>query len=98
MNMFFNFASIILGVSAWVLPCIVLFKKSTAIPGFMCGSFGLCIASLCFQFMQIKYLIGADFSAIDDTIGFIVFAAITLSAITLILNVGVLIKSKKNAR
>ena len=87
--------SLLLGLLAWALPMAGMAAGKKPMP--LCaGSFALCGLSLLLQLFYIRHLCAIrDFSAIDDTIGAVVFAAEILLAITGILNaVSLLIERK----
>lgn len=92
--MFFNLASILLGISAIVFAihslqvrgCLICCTVSGALTG---------ISLLC-QLVALKFLaqIG-DWAAIEDTIGARCFAAVALLAVIVILNLGALLRGRK---
>ena len=88
----YNLASLALGLAAWVLAAAALFRKSPWLPY---GSFTCCAAALTTQFLEIRRrcLLG-DFSAIDDTIEGILFAALSLTIVTLLLNAVALMRKR----
>ena len=85
-SMSFNLLSICLGLLAWVLPLIDLWRKKHR-EFFTCGSL-VCVAfSLYFQLREVLNRVHMrDFAAIEDTIGAVCFCATTLITVTLILN------------
>ena len=59
-------------------------------------SFSLCVLSLLFQLFEVKNRAGiGDYSAIEDTMGAVVFAAVMLVFVTIILYIVALIKGKR---
>ena len=95
MGILCNIGSLILGLLAWVLPVAAMGAKKRPM-AFCAGSFALCGVSLLLQLVDMRHLcmIG-DFSAIDDTIGAVVFAAEVLLTVTGILNAVALLVGRK---
>ena len=76
-----------LGLVSWVLPITCLFIKKRR-GFFTCGSLLCVVFSLYFQLREIMRLTNkGDWSAIEDTIHAVVFAATVLIVVTLILNI-----------
>ena len=99
----FNVASLLLGLIAWVLPIVNLAKhdkaehKSWTALSF--ASFSTCAVALFFQNIYQDHLAKIeDFSAIMDTSGGLVVVSGALVFITILLNVVVLVKYQKNQR
>lgn len=92
----YNIGSIMLGLFAWGFGFSAMKRKNNnAVNNLSAISFSMCILSLLFQFFEIKSRADIkDFAAIDDTIGGIVFAAVTLTVITILLNTAALVKNK----
>lgn len=92
--MFFNLASILLGLAA-----IVFAVHSIQVKGcLICCTVGLGTTglSLLCQLLELKRLAGiGDFAAIDDTLGARCFAAGVLLAAVLILNLCALLRGRK---
>lgn len=88
-----NIASIVLGLTAWVLPLLFLAVRHHR--NLLCGGSLVCCAlSLYFQIREVYRLVEKeDFSAIMDTIGAVHFCAAVLVAVTLVLIV--LVQRKK---
>ena len=87
MGIFLNVGSLGLGLFAWSVAGIALIRKSKYRYGMSVCSFSMCVLSLLFQLAQVKYLVEiGDFSAIEDTIDAVVFAAVILTVITIALN------------
>ena len=96
----FNLASLLLGLTAWVLPIVNLAKHNKAEHKnwivFSVSSIGACAISLFFQIVYQNYLAGKeDWSAIMDTSGALVFVSAVLLFITIMLNVIVPVKYRK---
>ncbi len=82
--------SLIFGLGAWIVPFVALFRKSTSNNGYMLGSFGLCVMSLCCLFIQMNNY--AALSSIADLTVIVMIAATVISAVTIILNITLLLK------
>lgn len=87
-----NPASLILGIIAWVLPIINIFKhkknnnENWATLSII--SMSTCAISICFQLIYNNHLVViGDLSALMDIIGTSVFLSSVLLIITIILNV-----------
>ena len=97
--MVLNVGSLVLGVGAWLFAGLAI-----AAPNALASckrsrwSFCLCAVSLVFQLLEVynRTRIG-DFSAIEDTIRAVVFASVTLLAVTVFLNAAAWIKGKKRS-
>ena len=96
-TMFLNIGSIALGIGAWGLACLaIVSKKATLSRCLSVASFSVCLISLVFQLLELRNRVNVrDFSAIEDTIGAVIFAAIILVTVTIILNVAALCRAKK---
>ncbi|WP_225230524.1 hypothetical protein [Cytobacillus stercorigallinarum] len=85
-----NIGSLILGVTAWVLPFLHFNRKqehATRWVTYSFFSFICCGMAILFQLMFQYHLVKIeDFSAMMDTAGFAVFAASVLFGVTIILN------------
>lgn len=94
----YSVGSLVTGLIAWAAPVwqITLSRnRNPAIAGTI--SLGSALTSLTIQLLQLAHEVEtADFSAIEDTIHAVCFIAVLFSAITLLLNAGML--SKKAAR
>ena len=90
MTQILNVLTLIFGLGAWIVPFVALFRKSTSNNGYMLGSFALCTVSLCCQFIQLSNR-AASANIADLTVA-VVIAATVLSAVTIILNVTLLLK------
>jgi len=88
-----NVLSLIFGLGAWIVPFVALFRKSTSNNGYMLGSFALCTVSLCCQFIQLNY--SAASANIADLTVTVMVAATVLSAVTIVLNITLLLKQAK---
>ena len=86
-SMSFNLLSIGLGLLAWILPVIYLWRK-TRRELFTCGSLLCVVFSLYFQLREVLNRVHMrDFAAIEDTIGAVCFCAAVLIFVSLILNI-----------
>lgn len=94
-SMFYNLGSILLGLIAWLLPLVYLAAGKRR--GLFCGSsFALCALSLYLQLREVLHRAGiGDFSAIEDTIGAVVFAATVLLITTAVLNALTLLRKER---
>ena len=80
-----------MGLISWIIPLVMIIryqkrilKNWTALPVI---SISACAISLCFQIFYHYYLVKIeDWSALMDTMGAVVVAAVVLLVITLILN------------
>jgi len=91
-----NVGSLLLGLIAWILPVINLLKRKMNVL-FTFASISACAVALYLQIIYQNYLaIKEDWSAIMDTSGGLVFVSSVLLAITLVLNVIVLLRNNKN--
>ena len=91
-----NIVSLIFGIGAWVVAAIAIAKptyshKNTIV------SFALCTFSLISELFEISRRVNiGDYAAIEDTIRAVIIAAIVLVAVTIVLNIVALVKSRKN--
>ncbi len=92
--------SLALGLGAWIAAVLAIANKTSPKAGLLStGSFALCVFSLLFQLLEVKYRAGiSDFSAIEDTIGATVFAACVLIGVTVVLNVIAAVKAGRTTR
>lgn len=92
-NIRINVASLLLGLAAWALPLAALvLKKGNA---FTYTSFCSCIFSLLSVILSLAHVVEIrDWSALMDTIGAFVFAAMVLVVGTLLLNLAVVWKKR----
>lgn len=88
----FNFASLLFGLIAWILPIINIVKhkksknKNYAILSVI--SMGACATSIYFQLLYNNHLVNInDWTAIMDIIDSSVFLSSTLLIVTIILNI-----------
>lgn len=86
-----NLGSLVLGLIAWILPCINLMKHNKANPRnlviFSVASVSACAISLCMQIFYTNHLVNTeDWSALMDTSPTLVVVASMLLVVTLILN------------
>lgn len=83
MSIIYNLGSLILGLAAWAVLLMGLARRRT------CAglSFALCAASLLLQLREIANRVQLrDFSAIEDTLPAVAFAATVLVIGTVVLN------------
>lgn len=84
--------SLILGLAAWVLPVIGMFRRRNLTR----WSVSLCAAALYLQILQTNILVNkGDWAAIEDTYPAISFAASVLIIITAALNVAAAVINRK---
>ena len=90
-----NIASLLLGLCAWLFAMLAITTKRKFLAHCNClNSFSLCAISLVLQLFEVQRLIRlVDYSALEDTIGADVLAAVVLTAVTVILNLIALVKS-----
>ena len=85
--MIYNLSSLAIGFLAWILATTAIFsskKKSL----YQLSSFVCCCTAMVLQFYEIKRLMRIDdWTAVDDTIGAVSFAAATLTFVTVVLNI-----------
>lgn len=88
-----NQASLLLGLSAWVLGLTALAKRGSS--RLSAGSFTLCGLALVVQFFEIGRRVAAwDWAALMDTLPTLTLAASVLLAVTALLNFLALGKKK----
>ena len=93
-SMYFNLLSIGLGLLAWSLPVIYLWRKNRR-EFFTCGSLVCVVFSIYFQLREVLNRVRmGDFAAIEDTIHAVVFAATVLIVVTLVLNIAAWCKKR----
>jgi len=96
----FNVGSLLLGLTAWILPTINLAKYKKAEHKnwvtLLFASMGACAVSVLFQIVYQKHLVQIeDWSAIMDTIWGVLFVSTVLITVTIILNLITIIKYHK---
>ncbi|MBR6653362.1 MAG: hypothetical protein IKL27_01385 [Oscillospiraceae bacterium] len=92
MSVFFNSASLILGLAAWAFAIAAIIKNDKRCHSFI--SFTACNLSLVFQILEIHNRVNlGDFSAIMDTIGAVVLASVVMSSVTIIINLAALFRA-----
>lgn len=83
---FFNLGSLTIGLAAWLIAFLGIYadrKKSIC----QLSSFSCCCTALLLQFFEIKRRMAADdWTAVDDTINAVSFAAAILVLVTVVLN------------
>ncbi|MGG3889647.1 hypothetical protein [Metabacillus fastidiosus] len=86
-----NFASLMLGLIAWILPIVNLAQekkkenKNWVVLSII--SISACSISLCFQIFNTYHIVTVeDWSALMDTMYTVAFASATLLIVTIILN------------
>lgn len=91
--------SLLLGLLAWILPLLAIGMHKRPAP-FCAGSFLLCSCVLAIQLFNVQYLSEkGDFSAIDDTIAAVCFAAKVLLIGAVVLNaVALLVAGRKKPK
>ncbi len=95
MTSFYMLASLGLGLFAWILALVAIYRRHFG--AFNWFSLSACGLSLLFQLMEIDHLANGleDFSAIMDTIHAVTLAGWVLLGITMVLNGIALIRSGK---
>lgn len=84
--MYYNLASLALGLVSWGFGFTSLLAR-TRKSRYQLSSFICCCAALVLQFYEIKRRMRVDdWIGVDDTISAICFAAVTLTAVTVFLN------------
>ena len=74
----FNWGSLLLGLTAWILPIIGLIKKQHK-QALTLGSFAACTLSLLLQICNVLHRVNSgDFSTLNDTMWFVLLAAAVL--------------------
>ncbi|MRG86055.1 hypothetical protein [Salinibacillus xinjiangensis] len=87
-----NIGSLVLGLLAWILPFMNLFryekqKQKRYWVALSVMSLGACALSLCFQIFYINHKVKVeDWSALMDTMGAVAFFSAVLLVITILLN------------
>ncbi len=94
---FLNLASLFSGLAALLLAgCAVFARNRRRSSGLTGGSFCLCALSLLLQLAEIGHRANTgDFSAIDDTIQAVLFAASALFLLTSALNAAALLRRRR---
>ena len=88
-----NLLSLIIGLLSWFLAARSFLKRGNI--GNTLFSLIFCIFSLVSQFFEINRLVKInDWSAIEDTFPAVLFAAVTLTVVTLILNFAAILRKK----
>lgn len=87
-----NLGSLLFGLIAWIVPILAVKHpiKDTVKSCFLLIiiSFSACITSLCLQLFEINHRVQIhDWSALMDTSGTLIWAAIILAVITTMLNI-----------
>ncbi|WP_315634779.1 hypothetical protein [Rossellomorea yichunensis] len=96
MMVWLNIGSLLLGLLAWTLPLVNLFRNRKNHVAFTMLSMGACAVSLSFQIFYHYHLVTiGDWSAIMDISGAVAFAAAVLLGGTILLNAITLIPHKK---
>lgn len=79
---FYMLGSLLLGLTAWTLPLICLFRRRHPGP-FCAASFLLCSISLPFQIFYTQHLLNIwDWSALEDTHYAVCFASVVMLSVT----------------
>src|SRR5690625_623605 len=92
-----NLGSLLLGITAWVVPFLAMKHPPKQSFNFIIFSFSACIAALCLQLFEINNRVQIeDWSSLMDTIGTLIWVAVILAVITIILNIMALVLCTKN--
>lgn len=88
LTIFYNLGSLVLGCAALLTACIsVIVRSDHRAARLSAGSFCLTALSLLLQIAEISHRVrGNDFSAVDDTIGAVLFASAALFVLTAAIN------------
>ncbi len=89
MIIFLNLGSLILGLIAWILPLITIFKYKKCDKWYVLSiiSISFCAVSIFFQLYYQSYLVKIyDLPALMDTIGHSSFLSAVLLLVTILLN------------
>jgi cytochrome c oxidase subunit 4 len=91
-----NLGSLILGLTAWILPIVRLMRRNKAgkgnVPLLFALSLGACALSLCLQIFYTDHLVKIeDWSALMDISFAMAWVSALLLAVTLLLNAIVLV-------
>lgn len=98
-----SLGSIVLGLIAWIVPCLAMGNSSKDAVK-KCSysiiiSLSACIISICLQFYEINYRVKIhDWSALMDTMGALIWVATILAVSTIILNMIALVTCFKKER
>lgn len=96
-SIIYNLLSLGLGIGAWILGGSAALRGKFG--GFSFASLSLCAISLTLQFYEIRQRADmGDWSAIDDTVGALTFAAAALVSVTLALNGIALLRQRKTKK
>ena len=88
-----TFWSLILGIVAWMIGVITIWKRSVA--GMFAGLSLTLVAALLPLYDLRRYLYSGDCGGAEDIIGGILFGEIVLIAVTILLNLAALLRMKK---
>ncbi len=96
-TIFCNIGSVIIGLLAWIIPCVGINLKKAKPHLLSVVSFSCCGIALLLQMIEIRHrTMTGDFSALMDTVPAIVGAAGVLLAVTIVINVIILVGRKKS--
>lgn len=94
-----NVSSLLLGLASWIVAGIMLGRRNSYPNRLSVLSFVFCLAALLCQFVEIYRLVVIDdLSALIDTSGARVFAAVVLTGVTLLLHIAAWLRGKRAAR
>lgn len=93
MHIGMNVLSLAAGILAWVLGLAAIIRRGSRLCSGL--SYSCCGAALLFQLLQVRHLVTLrDWSALEDTIAAVVFAAAVLLCVTVLLNFLSLLRKK----
>ncbi len=97
LSILYSLLSLGLGFLSWGLGAAAVVKKGG--PWLVFSSMGACCGALLVQLLEVRNRAERmDASAIYDTIGAVVFAAVTLITVTVVLNIIALVRGRKKTR
>src|SRR5690625_1290628 len=92
-----NLGSLLLGITAWVVPFLAMKHPPKKSFIFIIFSFSACIESLCLQIFDINNRVQIEvWSSLMDTIGALIWVVVILSIIANIHNIIALVLCTKN--
>ena len=96
-TIFCNLGSVIVGLAAWIVPVVGINRKKRNPHRLSVISFSLCAIALLLQLTEIKHrVMVGDWSALMDTVPAIRGAAAVLVLVTILINVWILARDKKD--
>lgn len=91
-----NIGSLALGLGAWIFAVFAICKKEPISHANAVCSFSFCVLSLLLQLFEVQNRVNiGDYAAIEDTIGAVNIAAVTLLFVTILLNIAAFLKARK---